>query len=110
LDGVEVTGVTLSTMDLHPGDLFVGVPGSKAHGAQFAAAAAEGGAVAIVTDAAGAELAADSGLPLVLVPSPRAALGEISAWVYRTDDAPPLLFGVTGTNGKTSTSRSEEHT
>jgi len=104
LDGVEVTGVTLSTMDLHPGDLFVGVPGSKAHGAQFAAAAAEGGAVAIVTDAAGAELAADSGLPLVLVPSPRAALGEISAWVYRTDDAPPLLFGVTGTNGKTSTS------
>src|SRR5690606_4234295 len=85
-------------------DLFVGVPGSKAHGAQFAAAAAEGGAVAIVTDAAGAELAADSGLPLVLVPSPRAALGEISAWVYRTDDAPPLLFGVTGTNGKTSTS------
>lgn len=104
LDAVEVTGVTLSTMDLHPGDLFVGVPGSKAHGAQFAAAAAEGGAVAIVTDAAGAELAADSGLPLVLVPSPRAALGEISAWVYRTDDAPPLLFGVTGTNGKTSTS------
>ena len=27
LDGVEVTGVTLSTNDLHPGDLFVGVPG-----------------------------------------------------------------------------------
>jgi UDP-N-acetylmuramoyl-L-alanyl-D-glutamate--2,6-diaminopimelate ligase len=104
LDGVEVTGVTLSTNDLHPGDLFVGVPGSKTHGAGFATAAAEGGAVAIVTDEAGAELAADSGLPIVLVPSPRAALGEIAAWVYRTDDAPPLLFGVTGTNGKTSTS------
>jgi len=96
--------VTLSTNDLHPGDLFVGVPGSKTHGAGFATAAAEGGAVAIVTDEAGAELAADSGLPIVLVPSPRAALGEIAAWVYRTDDAPPLLFGVTGTNGKTSTS------
>ena len=104
LDGVEVTGVTLSTNDLHPGDLFVGVPGSKAHGASFAAAAAEGGAVAIVTDASGAELASDSGLPVVLVPSPRAALGEIAAWVYRTDDDPPLLFGTTGTNGKTSTS------
>ncbi|HTN59217.1 MAG TPA: UDP-N-acetylmuramoyl-L-alanyl-D-glutamate--2,6-diaminopimelate ligase [Protaetiibacter sp.] len=104
LDGVEVTGVTLSTNDLHPGDLFVGVPGSKAHGASFANAAAEGGAVAIVTDEAGAELAAESGLPIVLVPSPRAALGEIAAWVYRTDDTPPLLFGVTGTNGKTSTS------
>lgn len=104
LDGVEVTGVTLSTNDLHPGDLFVGVPGRKTHGAGFATAAAEGGAVAIVTDARGAELAADSGLPIVLVPSPRAALGEIAAWVYRTDDDPPLMFGVTGTNGKTSTS------
>jgi len=104
LDGVEVTGVTLSTNDLHPGDLFVGVPGSKAHGASFAEIAAEGGAVAIVTDEAGAELAADAGLPIVLVPSPRAALGELAAWVYRTDDEPPLLFGVTGTNGKTSTS------
>src|SRR5690606_36090093 len=101
LDGVEVTGVTLSTNDLHPGDLFVGVPGSKAHGASFATAAAEGGAVAIVTDEAGAELAADSGLPIVLVPSPRAALGEIAAWVYRTDDTPPLCFGAPGTNAKT---------
>ncbi len=104
LDGLEVTGVTLSTGDLHPGDLFVGVPGAKVHGASFAARAAEGGAVAIVTDEAGAALAADSGLPVVLVPSPRAALGQIAAWVYRTDDHPPLLFATTGTNGKTSTS------
>ena len=104
LDGVEVTGATLSTNDLHPGDLFVGVQGVKAHGAGFAAQAAEHGAVAIVTDEAGAELASDSGLPIILVPSPRAALGEIAAWVYRTDDDQPLLFGVTGTNGKTSTS------
>lgn len=104
LDGVEVTGVTLSTGDLHPGDLFVGVPGAKQHGAAFADRAAEGGAVAIVTDEAGAELAAGSGLPIVLVPSPRAALGEIAAWVYRTDDDPPLMFATTGTNGKTSTS------
>ncbi|QNO36504.1 UDP-N-acetylmuramoyl-L-alanyl-D-glutamate--2,6-diaminopimelate ligase [Protaetiibacter sp. SSC-01] len=104
LDGVEVTGVTLATGDLHPGDLFVGVPGAKQHGAAYATKAAEGGAVAIVTDEAGAELAAESGLPVVLVPSPRAALGEIAAWVYRTDDDPPLLFATTGTNGKTSTS------
>jgi UDP-N-acetylmuramoyl-L-alanyl-D-glutamate--2,6-diaminopimelate ligase len=104
LDGVEITGVTLSTNDLHPGDLYVGIQGAHSHGASYAAQAREGGAVALLTDAAGAELARESGLPIVLVSSPREALGDISAWVYRTAEHPPLLFGTTGTNGKTSTS------
>jgi len=104
VDSVEITGVTLSTSDLHPGDLYVGMPGAHSHGASYAAKAREGGAVAIVTDKAGATLAADAGLPIVLVESPRTALGEISAWVYRTNEYPPLLLGTTGTNGKTSTS------
>ena len=104
LDGIEITGVTLSTGDLHPGDLYVGVPGAHRHGAEFAAQAKEGGAVALLTDARGAEIASESGLPVILVDSPRAALGEVSAWVYRTNEHPPLLFAVTGTNGKTSTS------
>ncbi|RPE74923.1 MULTISPECIES: Mur ligase family protein [unclassified Frondihabitans] len=104
LDGIEITGVTLSTGDLHPGDLYVGVPGAHRHGAEFAEKAREGGAVALMTDARGAELASGSGLPVVLVDSPRAALGDVSAWVYRTAEQTPLLFAVTGTNGKTSTS------
>jgi UDP-N-acetylmuramoyl-L-alanyl-D-glutamate--2,6-diaminopimelate ligase len=104
IDGVEISGVTLSTGDLHPGDLFVGVKGAKGHGAAYAAQAREGGAVALLTDAEGAELAADAGLPILLVENPRLALGEIAAWVYRTRENPPLLFGTTGTNGKTSTS------
>jgi UDP-N-acetylmuramoyl-L-alanyl-D-glutamate--2,6-diaminopimelate ligase len=104
LDGVEITGVTLSTGDLHPGDLYVGIRGANSHGASYAAQAREGGAVAMLTDAEGAELARDAGLPIVLVTSPREALGEISAWVYRSAEHPPLLFGTTGTNGKTSTS------
>jgi UDP-N-acetylmuramoyl-L-alanyl-D-glutamate--2,6-diaminopimelate ligase len=103
-DGVEISGVTLSTGDVHPGDLFVGIHGAHGHGATYAAAAREGGAVALLTDPEGAEIAKDAGLPVVVVPSPREALGEISAWVYRTADHPPLLFGTTGTNGKTSTS------
>ncbi|MCU1406339.1 MAG: UDP-N-acetylmuramyl peptide synthase [Glaciihabitans sp.] len=104
LDGVEITGVTLSTNDVQPGDLYVGIQGAHSHGASYAAQAREGGAVALLTDPAGAELAKDSGLPIVLVSSPREALGEISAWTYRTAEHPPLLFGTTGTNGKTSTS------
>ena len=63
--GVTLTGLTLATADLRPGDVFVAVRGVNRHGAEFAAAAAEKGAVAVVTDAAGADLAAASGLPVV---------------------------------------------
>lgn len=104
LDGVEVSGITLNTGNLLPGDLYVGVPGAHRHGAVFADKAREGGAVALLTDREGARIAAESGLPIVVVESPREALGAISAWVYRTTDASPLLFGITGTNGKTSVS------
>ena len=104
VEGVEITGVTLSTGDLQPGDLYVGMPGANSHGASYAERAKEGGAVAVLTDAAGAELAAEAGLPILVVDSPRSALGEIAAWVYRSSEEPPLLFGTTGTNGKTSVS------
>jgi UDP-N-acetylmuramoyl-L-alanyl-D-glutamate--2,6-diaminopimelate ligase len=103
LDAVEVTGVTLRSGEVQPGDLFVGMPGAASHGAGFAQAARESGAVALLTDQAGAELAAEVGLPIVVVDSPRAALGDISAWVYQTNEHPPLMLGITGTNGKTST-------
>ncbi len=101
-DGVEVTGITLSTSNLQPGDLYVGVKGVRRHGAGFAAQARDGGAVALLTDSEGADIAADSGLPMILVESPREALGALSSWVYRTEEMSPLLFGITGTNGKTS--------
>jgi UDP-N-acetylmuramoyl-L-alanyl-D-glutamate--2,6-diaminopimelate ligase len=104
LDGVEITGVTLRSTEVEPGDLYVGVQGGSSHGAQYAAQAAERGAVALLTDKVGAGIAAESGLPIVIVESPRGALGRVSAWVYRTNERPPLLLGVTGTNGKTSTS------
>ncbi|WAB85333.1 UDP-N-acetylmuramoyl-L-alanyl-D-glutamate--2,6-diaminopimelate ligase [Microcella daejeonensis] len=104
LDGIEITGITLSTADLQPGDLYVGVRGEHRHGAEFAGDAAQKGAVAIMTDEAGAAIAGDAAIPILVVDDPRAALGDVSAWVYRTMEEPPLLFGTTGTNGKTSTS------
>ena len=85
LDGVEVTGVTLATTDLHPGDLFVGIHGVRRHGAEFAADAVRGGAVAILTDEAGAEIAADAGVPILVTDDPRGALADISSFVYGTE-------------------------
>jgi UDP-N-acetylmuramoyl-L-alanyl-D-glutamate--2,6-diaminopimelate ligase len=100
--GLEITGVSLSSRAVQPGDLYVGVPGRYSHGATFAQAAAEAGAVAILTDDAGATIAADSGLPVLVTPDARAALGAVAAWVHRTEENPATLFAVTGTNGKTS--------
>jgi UDP-N-acetylmuramoyl-L-alanyl-D-glutamate--2,6-diaminopimelate ligase len=103
-DGVELTGVTLRTNEVQPGDLFVGIKGKNAHGASFAVEAATSGAAAVLTDKEGVELALPSGLPIVVVDDARDALGDVSAWVYRTAENQALLFGTTGTNGKTSTS------
>jgi UDP-N-acetylmuramoyl-L-alanyl-D-glutamate--2,6-diaminopimelate ligase len=101
-----LTGITLATADLRPGDVFVAVRGANRHGAEFAGEAAARGAVAVVTDDAGAATADESGLPVLVVDDPRGALGALSAWVYGTgrDDDLPTLFGTTGTNGKTSVS------
>src|SRR5215204_3804207 len=66
LAGATLTGLTLATADLRRGDVFVAARGANRHGAEFAATAAEKGAVAIVTDAAGADSAAESGLPVIV--------------------------------------------
>lgn len=102
IDQAEVSGVSLSSSTVEPGDLYVGVPGRNAHGARFAQAAVERGAVAVLTDPAGAELAQDSGVPILVTPDARAALGQVAAWIFRTDEEQATLFAVTGTNGKTS--------
>lgn len=105
-DGVELSGITLATADLRPGEAFVAIRGVHRHGAEFARAAVDAGAVAVLTDEDGATIAADVGAPIVVVEDPRALLGELSAWVYGTGphDDLPILFGTTGTNGKTSVS------
>ncbi|MEJ1156352.1 UDP-N-acetylmuramoyl-L-alanyl-D-glutamate--2,6-diaminopimelate ligase [Microbacterium marmarense] len=106
VSGVTLSGITLATADLRPGDVFVAVRGVNRHGAEFAAQAAARGAVAVVTDSSGADIAEQSGLPVVLVEDPRGILGELSAWVYSTGPANdlPILLATTGTNGKTSVS------
>ncbi|MET0481114.1 MAG: UDP-N-acetylmuramoyl-L-alanyl-D-glutamate--2,6-diaminopimelate ligase [Mycetocola sp.] len=101
---VSLTGITMDSRAVLPGDLYVGVPGERFHGATFSAEAVARGAVAILTDAAGLVAATASGVPvLVTVESPRVLVGEMAAWLYQTDRDAPQLFGMTGTNGKTST-------
>lgn len=106
--GIVLSGITLATADLRSGEAFVAIRGVNRHGAEFARAAADAGAVAVVTDAEGALIAADAGVdadvPIVVVTDPRALLGDLSAWVYGTAENLPVLLATTGTNGKTSVS------
>jgi UDP-N-acetylmuramoyl-L-alanyl-D-glutamate--2,6-diaminopimelate ligase len=100
--GVTVTGITHSTDSVRVGDLYAALPGTRVHGAQFAARAAHAGAVAVLTDPAGALLVGDT-LPALVVPDPRAILGLASSKVYGEPTAKLTLIGITGTAGKTST-------
>jgi UDP-N-acetylmuramoyl-L-alanyl-D-glutamate--2,6-diaminopimelate ligase len=100
---VKVTGITHDSRAARPGDLYTALPGANAHGADFAAQAVANGAVALLTDAAGAERAADAGVPLLVVEQPRARVGELAAAIYGRAAEQMLSIGVTGTSGKTTT-------
>lgn len=102
---VEVTGVTLSSQAVLPGDLYAALPGAKAHGAAYAAGAVGDGAVAVLTDPAGAAVLdrAEVTVPRAVVPDPRAVLGAVASLVYGTGHLPLRMYGITGTNGKTTT-------
>ena len=88
---------------MRPGDVYAALPGSRQHGAQFCGQAASAGAVAVLTDPDGRDLAAGCGLPVFVIADPRSRLGEVAAWIYRNPSALLQLIGVTGTSGKTTT-------
>ncbi len=104
--GVLVTGVAMDSRLVRPGDLYAALAGATTHGAKFGATVTESGAVAIVTDAAGADLLSADGceLPVITVADPREIVGELSARAYGRPGDELLLIGVTGTNGKTTMS------
>ncbi|WP_068033068.1 UDP-N-acetylmuramoyl-L-alanyl-D-glutamate--2,6-diaminopimelate ligase [Nocardia mexicana] len=104
LDDVVVTGIEQRSHAVQPGDLFAGLPGSQAHGARFAADAIERGAVAVLTDPAGAELIGSVAVPVLVRDDPRAVLGELSAVIYGDPSQRLQVIGITGTSGKTTTS------
>ncbi|MFC5723148.1 UDP-N-acetylmuramoyl-L-alanyl-D-glutamate--2,6-diaminopimelate ligase [Streptomyces gamaensis] len=98
-----VTGITHDSRAVRPGDLYAALPGARFHGADFAPQAAGLGAAAVLTDPAGAERAAATGLPVLTVDDPRAVMGELAATIYGEPGRDLLRIGITGTSGKTTT-------
>ncbi|MFE7425334.1 UDP-N-acetylmuramoyl-L-alanyl-D-glutamate--2,6-diaminopimelate ligase [Streptomyces sp. NPDC057545] len=99
----EVTGITHDSRAVRPGDVYAALPGARFHGADFAAQAAGLGAAAVLTDPAGAERAAATGLPVLVTEDPRARMGELAAEIYGRPGEDLLRIGITGTSGKTTT-------
>lgn len=104
-EGAQLTGVSLASADVVEGDVFVAVPGLKVHGAAYAGQAVEAGAAAILTDRAGLDLLGDlaARLPVLLTDDPRSLAGPIAAWAHEAPGERLASVGVTGTNGKTTT-------
>ena len=96
-----VTAVAFDSRHVKPGAIFFALRGVNADGARFVPQAIANGAVAIV-----AETAAPVGIavPWLQVPNARAAMAEAAALFYRHPSAELALVGITGTNGKTTTS------
>jgi UDP-N-acetylmuramoyl-L-alanyl-D-glutamate--2,6-diaminopimelate ligase len=101
---VRVHGVTLDSRRVTPGDLYAALPGSRAHGADHWAQAREGGAVAVLTDPDGLGRVG-RGVAALVVPRPRHVLGSVAAEVYGRPAERLRMIGVTGTQGKTTTTR-----
>ena len=101
--GATVTGCTLDSRAVSPGDLYAALPGAHAHGADFAASAAAAGAAAVLTDERGAAQLTETGLPVLVADDPRSVLGAVARWVHGDPASGMVLVGITGTNGKTTT-------
>ena len=97
---VALLRVHTDTRTLLPGDLFVALRGENFDGGQFLAQAAQKGAVAAICEPNAEPLLIQAGLPGLVVPDSKRALGTLAkGW---RSQLTPALIAVTGSNGKTT--------
>lgn len=100
----QITGLVVDSRLVQSGNLFAALPGSAVHGANYVPQVLAAGAVAILTDGAGAAQAAEalagSTAALIVADDPREVLARAAALWFGAQ--PETMVAVTGTNGKTS--------
>ncbi|GAB4227980.1 MAG: UDP-N-acetylmuramoyl-L-alanyl-D-glutamate--2,6-diaminopimelate ligase [Deltaproteobacteria bacterium] len=96
---LEIGGIRVDSRSVRPGDLFVAVPGTRVDGHAFLAEAARAGASAALVER---EIPSPP-LPVVRVPSTAAALPKVAVSFHGDPSAKLRVAGITGTNGKTTT-------
>ena len=96
--GTEITGVCYDSRRVRPGDLFVAIRGFESDGHRYIAMAAEKGCAAVLCEAA------QEGIPCVVTDDSRLGLALAGRNYYRDPSREMKVIGITGTNGKTTTS------
>ncbi|NBO25536.1 MAG: UDP-N-acetylmuramoyl-L-alanyl-D-glutamate--2,6-diaminopimelate ligase [Actinobacteria bacterium] len=100
---IKVFGITHDSRSVQPGDLYVALRGENNHGIDFMDEAISNGAAAIASDSFGAEIAKQQALPVLELVNAREDMALIAAKIYGNPESKLVLTGVTGTNGKTTT-------
>ncbi|MEP7360148.1 MAG: UDP-N-acetylmuramoyl-L-alanyl-D-glutamate--2,6-diaminopimelate ligase [Chloroflexota bacterium] len=98
--GVVVSGVQFDSREVGATDLFVAVTGAERDGHAFCAAAVERGAAALIVERPLPGVT----VPQLVVTSSRSAMAVAAAWLYRFPSRDLGVIGITGTDGKTTTS------
>ncbi len=97
----EVFGIAYDSRKVMNGDLFIAIPGATFDGSKFISTAIDFGAGAIVTEV---DNKLEYKVPKILVPSARAAMADLSEAFFGFPSSKLSITGITGTNGKTTTS------
>ena len=100
-----ISGMQLDSRAVQPGDVFLAMPGDVHDGRQFIEQAVANGASAVLAEAPVAGFVDDIHVPLVEIPELRSDVGPLAAHFYRYPSRDMHVVGITGTNGKTTTSR-----
>ena len=98
----EVTGLAYDSRKVTPGNLFVAVPGLKEDGRRYVGEALERGAAAVVLE--GPDALGGTAAGRIIVPSSREALARLADAYFGHPSRALTVVGITGTNGKTTTS------
>ena len=103
---VEITGIAYDSRRAKPGDLFVAVEGLQADGHVFVNDALARGAAAVAIER---DSKVPAGTPVVRMPSTRSGLAEVAAEFFGRPSRRLKVAGITGTDGKTTTTHMAEH-
>lgn len=98
-----VNGITCDSRKVRPGFLFIALRGARDDGHAFISEAVSNGAAAILVDRAWFEENGGSSVPAIVVKDALSAMAPVSAAFYGNPEREMEIFGVTGTNGKTTT-------
>ena len=101
--GVEITGITYNSRNVMPGTLFVAIKGLKTDGHNFITDAVKAGATALIVENNPVDISPPLSMPVIEVTDSRMALAQVAINYYRNPAKEIKLIGVTGTNGKTTT-------